>query len=61
MEYGFWSHTMYDWDDVVACNMLSEEFLWDGQIRTNFQGISLDYNRFNSDSMLECLISKRMF
>lgn len=50
----FWSHTMYDWDDVVACNMLSEEFLWDGQIRTNFQGISLDYNRFNSDSMLEC-------
>lgn len=45
---------MYDWDDVVACNMLSEEFLWDGQIRTNFQGISLDYNRFNSDSMLEC-------
>ena len=50
----FWSHTMYDWDDVAACNMLSEEFLWDGQIRTNFQGISLDYNRFNSDSMLEC-------
>ena len=50
----FWSHTMYDWDDVVACNILSEEFLWDGQIRTNFQGISLDYNRFNSDSMLEC-------
>ena len=45
---------MYDWDDVAACNMLSEEFLWDGQIRTNFQGISLDYNRFNSDSMLEC-------
>lgn len=50
----FWSHTMYDWDDVVACNMLSEEFLWDGEIRTNFQGISLDYSRFNSDSMLEC-------
>lgn len=50
----FWSHTMYDWDDVAACNMLSEEFLWDGEIRTNFQGISLDYSRFNSDSMLEC-------
>lgn len=49
----FWGHTLYDFDDVVLPNMLSEEFAWDG-IRTNFQGISLDYNRFNSDSMLEC-------
>lgn len=49
----FWGHTMYDFEDVVVPNMLSEEFNWDG-IRTNFQGISLDYNRFNSDSMLEC-------
>ena len=49
----FWGHTLYDFDDVVAPNMLSEEFEWDG-IRTNFQGISLDYSRFNSDSMLEC-------
>lgn len=49
----FWGHTMYDFEDVVVPNMLSEEFNWDG-IRTNFQGISLDYRRFNSDSMLEC-------
>lgn len=49
----FWGHTLYSFDDVVLPNMLSEEFAWDG-IRTNFQGISLDYNRFNSDSMLEC-------
>ncbi|MGN0377548.1 MAG: beta-galactosidase [Suilimivivens sp.] len=49
----FWGHTLYDFDDVVAPNMLSEEFDWDG-IRTNFQGISLDYSRFNSDSILEC-------
>lgn len=49
----FWGHTLYDFEDVVAPNMLSEEFEWDG-IRTNFQGISLDYSRFNSDSMLEC-------
>lgn len=49
----FWSHTMYDWEDVVAPNLLSEEFESDG-IRTAFQGISLDYARFNSDSMLAC-------
>ena len=32
-------------------NALSEEW---GDNRTNFQGISLDYRRFNSDSLLEC-------
>ena len=43
----FWGHTLYDFDDVVVPDMRSEEFLWDGVIRTNFQGISLDYCRFN--------------
>lgn len=47
----FWGHTMYDWEDVVLPNMLSEHFESD---RTMFQGISLDYRRFNSDSILEC-------
>lgn len=50
----FWGHTLYDFEDVVVPDMRSEEFIWDGVIRTNFQGISLDYCRFNSDSMLEC-------
>ena len=54
----FWGHTLYDWDDVVVPDMRSEEFEWDG-IRTNFQGISLDYRRFNSDSMLECYCMER--
>ncbi|MGN1193693.1 MAG: beta-galactosidase [Dorea sp.] len=47
----FWGHTFYDWDEVVLPNLLSEHFAED---RTMFQGISLDYRRFNSDSMLEC-------
>lgn len=47
----FWGHTMYDWDDAVLPNLLSEHFETD---RTMFQGISLDYRRFNSDSILEC-------
>lgn len=50
----FWGHTLYDFEDVVIPDLSSEEFYWDGVIRTNFQGISLDYCRFNSDSMLEC-------
>lgn len=47
----FWGHTMYDWDDAVLPNLLSEHFETE---RTMFQGISLDYRRFNSDSILEC-------
>jgi beta-galactosidase len=47
----FWGHTFYDWDEIVAPNLLSEHF---GERETMFQGISLDYARFNSDSMLEC-------
>lgn len=47
----FWGHTFYDWDEVVVPNLLSEHFEYD---HTMFQGISLDYRRFNSDSILEC-------
>ena len=47
----FWGHTFYDWDEIVLPNLLSEHFEYD---RTMFQGITLDYHRFNSDSILEC-------
>ncbi|WP_211747593.1 beta-galactosidase [Paenibacillus sp. Marseille-Q4541] len=47
----FWGHTFYDWDEIVLPSNLSEEW---GDRSTNFQGISLDYSRFNSDSMLDC-------
>ena len=47
----FWGHTFYDWDDVVLPNLLSEHFEYD---RTQFQGITLDYKRFNSESILKC-------
>ena len=45
----FWGHTFYDWDEIVVPNLQSEHFAQD---RTTFQGISLDYRRFNSDSIL---------
>lgn len=47
----FWGHTFYDWEEIVVPSELSEE--WGGN-RTNFQGISLDYRRFQSESLLEC-------
>ncbi len=46
----FWGHTFYDWEEIVVPNLQSEHFETD---RTTFQGISLDYRRFCSDSMLE--------
>lgn len=46
----FWGHTIYDWDEVVLPNALSEGLPDD---RTTFAGISIDYRRFNSDSMLD--------
>ena len=55
----FWGHTFYDWEDVVLPDLRSEEFSWDGVQRTNFQGISLDYKRFNSDSILDCFKLER--
>jgi beta-galactosidase len=47
----FWGHTFYDWEEIVLPSELSEE--WDGN-RTNIQGISLDFRRFMSHSLLEC-------
>ncbi|NOU72238.1 beta-galactosidase [Paenibacillus sp. LMG 31458] len=48
---GFWGHTFYDWEEIVPPNALSEEW---GVDNTNFQGISLDYRRFMSNSLLDC-------
>lgn len=47
----FWGHSFYDWDEIVLPNLLSEHFEYD---RTMAQAISLDYRRFNSDSILNC-------
>lgn len=47
----FWGHTFYDWDEIVLPNLASEHFEYE---RSMFQGITLDYKRFNSESMLDC-------
>ncbi|WP_455717887.1 beta-galactosidase [Anaerosporobacter sp.] len=51
----FWGHTFYEWDEIVLPDSRSEHFEQD---RTMFQGISLDYRRFMSDSLLRCYIEE---
>lgn len=46
----FWGHTFYDFEDIVAPNRLSEHLEND---RTTSQGLSLDYRRFCSESILD--------
>lgn len=50
----FWNHTFYDWNEIVSPSLLSEHYKLYGKTITVFQGISLDYSRFMSDSILEC-------
>lgn len=52
----FWGHTIYDWDEIVLPNALSEGLEHD---KTAFAGISIDYRRFNSDSLLNNYILER--
>lgn len=50
----FWSHTYYDWDEIMIPDERNENFVSEGgkQI-TQVQGAFVDYKRFNSDIMLE--------
>lgn len=52
----FWGHTFYDWDEIVVPNALTEQW---GDRFTNFQSMSIDYKRFNSDSLLACYRAER--
>ena len=50
----FWGHTVYDWDEIVLPNALGEGLGFGGvdEDGTAFAGISIDYRRFNSESIL---------
>lgn len=47
----FWGHTVYEWDEIVVPNALGDGM--EEGVRTAFAGLSVDYYRFNSDSILE--------
>lgn len=46
----FWGHTLYSWEEIVPPNLLGEGMWGD---KTAFAGLSIDYRRFNSDSLLD--------
>ena len=51
----FWGHTFYDWDEIVAPNLLTEHF---ESNRSMYPCITLDYYRFYSDSLLQNFIDE---
>lgn len=52
----FWGHLVYDWDEIVPPNALGDGMWHD---KTTFAGISIDYRRFMSDSLLSTFTMER--
>lgn len=46
----FWGHLVYSWEEIVVPNALGDAI---GKEKTAFAGLSIDYRRFMSDSLLE--------
>lgn len=46
----FWSHTLYSFDDIIPPNLLGDGI---SDKASAFAGLSIDYRRFNSDSLLD--------
>ncbi|MDR0301923.1 MAG: beta-galactosidase [Treponema sp.] len=51
----FWGHTYYDWNEIVIPSHLGGEWAHN---RTSCQIQSIDYRRFNSDSVLDCYLAE---
>ena len=47
----FWGHTVYDWDEIVLPNALGDGM--ENGTGTAFAGLSIDYRRCMSDSLLD--------
>lgn len=47
----FWSHTFYDWDEIVTPNVMGDGIGFNG--KSAFSGISIDYDRFFSEALLD--------
>lgn len=52
----FWSHRVYEWDEIVLPNARSDGFR---EHQPYFAGIAIDYARFNSDNLLELFVMER--
>lgn len=52
----FWGHLVYNWDEIVVPNALGDGI---GEEKTAFAGLSIDYRRFQSESILDCYRMER--
>ncbi|NLC65294.1 MAG: beta-galactosidase, partial [Erysipelothrix sp.] len=52
----FWGHTFYSWEEIVVPDARGDAIGYDDSA---FAGISIDYNRFNSDALLDNYIMER--
>lgn len=52
----FWNHLYYDWEDIVSP---TETTIYWGEAKSSYPSMSLDYARFQSDSLLECCLMER--
>ncbi|MCL2665038.1 MAG: beta-galactosidase, partial [Defluviitaleaceae bacterium] len=50
----FWGHLVYSWDEIVTPNALTDGIGYD---KTAFAGMSVDYRRFMSDSLLKNFVA----
>ena len=53
----FWGHTVYSWEEIVPPNALGDGM--ENGRDTAFAGLSVDYRRFTSDSILANFIMER--
>ena len=54
--FEFWGHSVYEWDEIIVPNVLGDAMSYE---TTAFAGLSLDYRRFSSDSLLSNFIMER--
>lgn len=54
--FEFWGHSVYEWDEIIVPNALGDAMSYE---TTAFAGLSLDYRRFSSDSLLSNFIMER--
>lgn len=52
----FWGHTFYEWDEIFPPNILGDGI---DENHTTLSGMSIDYRRFISDSMLRNFVDEK--
>lgn len=52
----FWNQLYYEWEDIVSP---TETTVYWGEEKSGYSGLTLDYMRFQSDSLLDCFLMEK--